>query len=486
MHRTLKSLVVAALLGVSLSGCSDFLSGPTVDEDPNNPTVENTSEDNLFAGFQASQFTNYSSTLAFTICGYVQQCKGVNGRFVETQLTEYNTSPLTFDINFTGVYALGGLRDLREVQAKLDARNVQDPLYEGITHVWEALIMSEAADKWGDIPYSEAASDAIPTPVLDDQLAVYNALVALLDQAIVELADPTGVGPGGVDFVYGGNAAAWTAMAHTLKARILLHTLRHPSVCGPTITAACPVLPTIVAETNLGLPVSGAQDFTTVVSGATAQEQNGWFQFYSASGFDDDLRAGDFIVSLMSTRNAGGEDPRFDSYFVQPEDPSVGRPADGAGPFIARQMTPGPGNPAFPQPWVTGDENALIRAEANFYLGGAGLAQPDLDAVRVTKYGLNAVAATLPAIMEEKYVSLFQSPEIWNDWKRTGCPALVSTSTQGLGPVGGEIPRRVYYGQTEFDVNRNVPDASTQVGAGAPNQPGFRNDNDPAPNPVCA
>src|SRR5688500_12158523 len=169
MHRTLKSLAVAALLGLSVSGCSDFLSGPTVDEDPNNPTVGNTSEDNLFAGFQASQFTNYSSTLAFTICGYVQQCKGVNGRFVETQLTEYNTSPHTFDINFTGVYALGGLRDLREVQAKLDARNVQDPLYEGITHVWEALIMSEAADKWGDIPYTQAGDDAVQSPALDDQ-----------------------------------------------------------------------------------------------------------------------------------------------------------------------------------------------------------------------------------------------------------------------------------------------------------------------------
>ena len=486
MHRTLKSLAIAAVLGISLSGCSDFLSGPTVDEDPNNPTVGATSEDNLFAGFQASQFTNYSSTLAFTICGYVQQCKGVNGRFVETQLTEYNTSPLTFDINFIGVYALGGLRDLREVQAKLDARTIQDPLYEGITHVWEALMMSEAADKWGDIPYTEAGQDAIGQPALDDQLAVYNRLVALLDQAIGELADPTGVGPGGVDFVYGGNAAAWTAMAHTLKARILLHTLRHPSVCGPTITAACAVLPTIVAETNLGLPVDGSLDFTTVVSGNSAQEQNGWFQFYASSGFDDDLRAGDFIVTLMSTRNAGGQDPRFASYFVQPEDPSVGRPADGQGPFIARVMTPGPGTPNFPQPWVTGDENALIRAEANFYLGGAALAQPDLNAVR-TKYGLaGAVVATLPAIMEEKYVTLFQNPEVWNDYKRTGCPVLTSTSTQGLGPMGAAIPRRVYYGQSEFDVNSNVPDASTQVGAGAPNQAGFRNDNDPAPDPVCA
>jgi hypothetical protein len=475
MHRTLKSLAIAALLGVSLSGCSDFLSGPTVDEDPNNPTVDATSADNLFAGFQAAQYTSYMSTLTFTICGWVQQCKGVNGRFVEDQLMQYNVSPLSFDIHFIGVYALGGLRDLREVQAKLDARAVQDPLYEGITHVWEALVMSEAADKWGDIPYSQAASDANPTPALDDQLAVYDALVALLDQAInVELPDPTGVGPGAVDFTYGGDAASWIAMAHTLKARILMHTARHPARCpgGPAACAA--VMNQIVAETNLGLPLDGSGDFVAVVNGSSAQQQNGWFQFYAYSGFGEpDLRAGDFYATLLNTRG----DPRA-ATLVQPE--AIGRPADGFGPYLALYFPDAGANPAFAQPWVTGDENALLRAEANFYLGGAGAAQADLTAVRA-KYGLGAVAATLPAIMEEKYVALAFNPEVWNDYKRTGCPVLTPTADQGLSPLGGnEIPRRIYYGQSEFDVNRNIPDASAQVAAG------FRNDNDPAPDPTCS
>jgi hypothetical protein len=473
MHRTLKSLAFAALLGVSLSGCSDFLSGPTVDEDPNNPTVENTSEDNLFAGFQASQYTNYTSTLAFTVCGWMQQCKGVNGRFVEDQLMQYNMSPLTFDINFTGVYALGGLRDLREVQRKLDARVIQDPLYEGITHVWEALIISEAADKWGDIPYSAAGSDDLPTPVLDDQLAVYDALVALLDQAInVELPDPTGVGPGGVDFAYGGAAASWIAMAHTLKARILMHTAR--ARCPGAVLTGCALMNQIVAETNLGLPLDGSADFTTVTGGGTAQEQNGWFQFYAYSGFGEpDLRAGDFYANLLTTRG----DPRAATNLILPE--ATGRPADAFGPYIATFFPDAGANPGFPHPWVTGDENALLRAEANFYLGGAGAAQADLDAVRA-KYGLGSVAATLPSIMEEKYVALAFTPEVWNDYKRTGCPTLTATADQGLGPVGNEIPRRLYYGQSEFDVNRNIPDASAQVSAG------FRNDNDPAPNPTCS
>jgi hypothetical protein len=463
----MRHLAIAALLGPGLTGCSDFLSGPTIDEDPNNPTVIQASEDNLFAGFQAVQFTQHTSTLSVTICGYVQQCKGVAARFVEDQLTEYSSDPLTFDAQFIQVYSIGGLRDLREAQAKLTARTIPDPLYEGITKVWEALIISEAADKWGDIPYSEASQDDISVPALDDQLAIYANLLTLLDQAIAQIQDPTGVGPGGVDFVYGGDVASWVAMAHTLKARILLHTVR--AQC-PTL-AGCAVYNQIIPEALAGIQLGGA-DFTTVTSGASALESNGWFQFYELSGFGGDLRAGDFIVNLMATRNAGGPDPRSATYFGATTECAL--PADALGLVIRRACLAS--GASFAQPWVTAEENALILAEAYFNTGQAPLALAQVNAVR-TANGLAALGAvTLPAIMEEKYVSLFQNPEVWNDYKRTCLPAITPTSDQG--PISTLIPRRVFYGQTESDVNTNIPDASTQVGAGTPNQPTFRNDND--------
>jgi len=470
MHRYMRHLAIAALLGPSLTGCSDFLSGPSIDEDPNNPTVIQASADNLFAGFQAVQFTQHTSTMAVTICGYVQQCKGVAARFVEDQLTEYSSDPLTFDAQFIQVYATGGLRDLRETQAKLTARTVPDPLYEGITKVWEALVISEAADKWGDIPYSEASRDDINVPALDDQIAIYNSLLTLLDQALVQIQDPTGVGPGGVDFVYGGDAASWTALAHTLKARILLHTVR--AQC-PTL-AGCAVYNQIIPEALAGIQLGTGADFTTVTTGASALESNGWFQFYELSGFGGDLRAGDFIVTLMATRNGGLPDPRAAVYFTATTDCAL--PADALGLVIRRSCLSSSGA-SFSQPWVTAEENALILAEAYFNTGQAPLALAQVNAVRALHPPLAPLGAvTLPAIMEEKYVSLFQNPEVWNDYKRTCFPAITPTSDQG--PISTLVPRRLFYGQTESDVNTNVPDASTQVGGGAPNQPGFRNDND--------
>jgi hypothetical protein len=70
----------------------------------------------------------------------------------------------------------------------------------------------------------------------------------------------------------------------------------------------------------------------------------------------------------------------------------------------------------------------------------------------------------LRAIMEEKYIALFQNIEIWNDYKRTCLP--------NLRPVTGlKIPGRFFYGVTERQTNPNIPEAGDQP---------FRNDNDPA------
>ena len=74
---------------------------------------------------------------------------------------------------------------------------------------------------------------------------------------------------------------------------------------------------------------------------------------------------------------------------------------------------------------------------------------------------------TLNDIMTEKYITLFQNPEVWNDYKRTCLPALK--------PARGRsrIPGRIYYGLTEEQTNSNTPSSSAQ------NLFTFRNANDP-------
>jgi Starch-binding associating with outer membrane len=54
-------------------------------------------------------------------------------------------------------------------------------------------------------------------------------------------------------------------------------------------------------------------------------------------------------------------------------------------------------------------------------------------------------------VMTEKYITLFQNIEVWNDFKRTCIPALTPAAGKS------EIPARLLYGTTERQTNPNTP-----------------------------
>src|SRR4029450_2421171 len=102
------------------------------------------------------------------------------------------------------------------------ADSAKDQVYGGIGRVLEALVIGFGADVWGDIPYSQAVSDTL-TPKLDPQEQGYAGIQAKLDTRLTMLPDTTAAGPGAADLWYGGDAAKWLRLAHTLKARNYLH-----------------------------------------------------------------------------------------------------------------------------------------------------------------------------------------------------------------------------------------------------------------------
>jgi hypothetical protein len=448
MPKSFYRSAAAACLGTALAGCSSFLDSPGAKADPNLPTGATT--DQLFVGAQANIFAQQEGPLAMIACQWMQQCSGVNGRFVQQQ-DSYSVNAGTFDLPFQEVYSAGGLVALRTVEASSDAAG--DKVYEGVAQVLEGLLVGTTASIWGDIPYSEAVGSN-PTPAFDGQLAIYAALQTLLDQAITNLQG-AGAGPGAVDLFYAGDKAKWIQAAHTLKARFHLHTAE---VAGaPAYTAAR-------AEALLGIS-SPNNDFRTAHATATS-ERNMWPQFQNTS-FGPDLVAGNHLVELMKTQN----DPRLPEYFGLAINGGYGgfdvttgtTPGDAISPLDGTRNSD-----TFRQPILTWEENQLILAETNFKLSGIAAAQLYLDAVRTAR-GKSIVVATLQNIMEEKYIALFQNIEVWNDWKRTCFPVLA--------PAAGRttIPGRLYYGQTEEQTNPNTPPSSAQ------NLFTVRNPNDPNP-----
>ena len=445
------SIAAAALCATMLGGCKNFLDSEKAVADPNAPTVASTNQ--LFVGALANVFGNEEGPVAMIICEWMQQCAGINGRFVETQGV-YTIDASTFDIPFQNIYNGGGLIGIRAVEAKADAAG--DKLYKGIAEVLEAMDVGFAADVWGDIPYADAVGNN-PTPAFEPQMQVYTDLLALLDKAIADMG-AGGAGPGAYDLVYGGSASKWIEAAHTLKARIYLHQVEK---LGATQYANA------LAEAKKGIASPG-DDWKTKHTGATS-ERNMWAQFQNTS-FGNDLVAGAVLVNVMTAQ----KDPRIPQYFATNPSGTYGGYDVVTGTTDAKLISPlvGAGlyqTDDFQQPIITYDETQLIIAEASFQSGDKAGAATAFNNVRA-RYGkpsISSTALTLNDIMTEKYIALYQNPESWNDYKRTCLPALK--------PARGKarIPGRLYYGQTEEQTNSNTPSSNTQ------NLFTFRNANDP-------
>jgi hypothetical protein len=157
------------------------------------------------------------------------------------------------------------------------------------------------------------------------------------------------------------------------------------------------------------------------------------------------------------------QDPRLPLYFAQ----------NGNGNFVGAD--PGvPGSPsllstlsntrlngAFPQPFVTWEENQLIIAEASYQVDHSDASSTARNALQAV-WTANGVTLAMPApgtpgpndpllkaIMTEKYIGNFQNIDAWQDWKRTGIPNLVPAA-------GGVIPRRLVYPLSERNTNPNI------------------------------
>jgi hypothetical protein len=446
--RRARAAALAALVGaVAIAGCNDFLAGGELDTDPNRPGAATNRQ--LFTGVQSNIWSLLASDAARIAGLLTQQFTGIQSQTLQTY--QYSVNEQTTNGIQRGIYAGGGLRDVRLLQE--NARAQGDTLMLAIAQIQEAILIGTAADLFGDVVYSQALREE-PNPPLDEQMTVYDAVLALLGQAINNLnairGTATNLGPGNNDLNYGGDREAWTRLAHTIRARFYLHTAERRG------TAA---YQSALAEARLGL-TDPAEDYKAVFSGG-ASETNFWYQFTVEQRFG--YIAGDpQFTSLLESRN----DPRLEQYFDVTGD-VCGEP------FLCLAGDAEGGedrlDPGYDQPLFTAQENLLIWAEAAQRTGNDAEARTQLNRARDVAE-LDPVAGTvsgralLNEILTEKYIALFQSVEVWNDYRRTCTPNLRPTV------AGQKISARLLYDAGERQTNTSIPSATEQP---------TRNDNDP-------
>jgi hypothetical protein len=440
----MKTALAALVPVVVAAGCNDFLQCSDCVTDPNSATTATSNQ--RFVAIQANLWQELNGQLSRVTSMWMQQLAGTALQFQVWD--QYLLDAGMADGESQAPYTGGGLVDLRAIEK--NSRAAGDNTFLGIAETVEAWMIGTEADIWGDVAYTQAAKpDSFPAPEYDPQQVVYDSVLAVLDDAIANLQAGGGPGPGGSDLVYHGDPDKWLQLAHTLKARFYLHLAeRDPANYAKAL-----------AEANLGIS-SNAADYTTIQSDIAGQ-QNDWYQFMVASARTNLLRAGKFSVDLLTSTG----DPRLTEYY-QPS--ATATEIQGAMPGQAEESWMGTVSdlrldPGYDQPLVTYNENLLIKAEALFHAGNLGAALDTLNAERAawatatpwhSAITLAPVAGpvTLAAIMQEKYITLFQNIEYWNDYKRTCLPAL--TPAAGKADIAG----RLLYGTSARQTNPNVPE----------------------------
>jgi Starch-binding associating with outer membrane/Susd and RagB outer membrane lipoprotein len=443
MRRTMTLLGAAGVL-FAMSGCRQFLDSKELKVNPNDPSTASTGP--LFTGAEANLYSQVEGQLGRTVALWMQSFSGQASPFNNLSLYQYGVDD--YLNNWGRVYGGGGLIDLRTIEQRSLAAG--DSIFAGQAIVLEAMQISMAADIWGDIPYAQASQPTVyKTPKVDAQQTVYDSLLTTLAKATVYMAatGPTNAGALGYDNLSGVGSstdaanppAFWTAVANTLRARLWMHLAAR---VGPAAydSATSAALAGIRDST-------GASDFTSV-HGNTAVTANIWSDFQSI--YAGDLVAASTIIGIMSADN----DPRLPLYWALGDDstyygtPPAVVPND---PSQPSSLSATRSAQTFGQPIVTYAENQLILAEAACQLGNRMQALTYLNGERASAGATPIGAISLQAIMNEKYVALFQNVEVWNDFKRTGFPTMVGP------PVVGPPPRRMTYPASEREANPNIP-----------------------------
>ena len=435
---------IALLSAVPLIGavaCSDFLSGPKLTTNPNQPSAA--TADQLFVGLQVASYSRVETTIPFLIEVWSQHLAGVSRQWVN--LADYSFTEATDDAAFNNIYGGGGLTDIFKVKALTEAAGNKQFL--GIVQVYEGLLMGTAADWYGDVPYSEAVGSSI-APVLDPQASVYARVQVVLDSAIANLAGG-GAGPAALDFAYGNDATKWTAAAHSLKARYYLHQTRGTDSLANYAKARDQAL--------LGIS-SRANDWQTTHTANTG-EHNLFFEFLFQTRAGDIEPDSTLINKLKGNGVLGPHSAeQLDANFTKnsagqfegaPHDRTLGSSSN----FTVGVTTP--------TPILTYAETKSILAETQYRTGQTAAALITLNALRAAYSEAPVVLAGLPlllGILEEKYVSSFRSIEVWSDYRRTCYPNL----TLPTGKRRDYIPARIYYGFTERIANPNIPSTQDQ------------------------
>ena len=412
-------LYSVVLAGALLSGCEKYLD---VNEDPNlvyNPPINSLLVSTTYqTGLNVQRMGNITSY-------YVQYLASPNASSDRDTYKEE-------DLSTTWTNHYNVMTDIKEMIRLGQERQATEHL--GVAKVLMAMNLNMLINMFGDVPYSQAfGSEDELTPAFDDEQALHDTTVKLLDEALAEFNKPAPVVrlDASSDQIHKGNITAWKKTAYALKARFLNQLSKTNKYSATDVLAAVANAYTANTDNAALTTFQGNSPWNQVAINNNNLLLDGWLseQFVDAldgSSFGtvdprltlitDVTRFGDFRGTPNGRGRIGTGTTKDESVLTTTD-------------FYSKAAAP---------LWlVTYAEVKFIEAEAAFrsndrtrayaaYLAGIR-AHMDLMAVPAADrdayinnpaVSVGAANLTIALIFKEKYVAMFLHPEAWVDARR--------------------------------------------------------------------
>ncbi len=206
---SLNQIIITCLLfSITLVGCRKYFD---VGENPNqiidpplNTLLTTVTSKAAINSYNVGSFTSYFTQ-------YIAS-PSVGGSSDTYQLTDYSG---TWNSIY---YAMADINEMKKKAVVLGATE-----HSGVANLLMAYHLDLIVDLWGNGPYTEAFDNNNLNPKYDDQEALYNITLALVNEGLAELAKtdaPLKLGATD-DLIYGGKVSKWIKFGYLLKARLL-------------------------------------------------------------------------------------------------------------------------------------------------------------------------------------------------------------------------------------------------------------------------
>lgn len=412
---------------ISTVSCEDY--SEDLNTDPNNFTD---APGSLVIGQAELEVIKLSESQASRYAGlFTDQFSGCDRQYIPYETYAVTTGD--FDDTWDDLYA-AGVAQSQYVQDKaaIDGDNV----LLGVAQIMEALLFGEAAALFGDVPFSEAGDPLLfPNPQYDKQSDVLAGVQEILNNAL------TNVGNTKVSNAFGGtifvqNDATWSQIAHSLKARYFLISKNYTG-----------------AYTESRLGITSASGDLLARHGVNTGEKNLYFQFTQEQrGGYLGLCNSPYLLRLLDGTTprllaTPGDSNRLDVYF----DTANSEVNTNDGGYFAIDAS---------FPIISFVETKLIEAEAAARTNQDG--NTPFNTVRnylASEYGGTFPPSTaigdvlINQILEEKYISLIGSLQVFHDTRRTNNALNIPIK----GSTNSSVPQRFLYPQIEINANTSFP-----------------------------